>query len=367
MFLRLITLSIFSFALHAEGSSPGSYSQLKSDLLRVSTRNLVDMTNELIKVSHPSRMVGLSGHDKAHDFIVETIKASDLKKSGTLELSSLPVDAQFIKNFYQKDFDQKVEGKIPKGSPDYQKWLRFTLAMKDLAEAKKSTPVQNITWEKSGLNSKKVLVITAHYDTISHDKTTYLVKENEPMPGANYNATGVVVALGLIKVLAQMDLNYSVRVVFLDWQGIGFYGSYLYAKELKGLGKEVMGVVNLEMLGQDTSFFDKTKMKGNMAVYLRDKSDESQWVTKLTEHGKKMTSKVSFEMKPNGFESSDNFRFWEEGFLSATFSQNWEDDFNPKFYQTSQDTPETLNHETLWHAYQYIGGAVVGTLLDLTK
>jgi hypothetical protein len=72
-------------------------------------------------------------------------------------------------------------------------------------------------------------------------------------------------------------------------------------------------------------------------------------------------------MKPIGFENSDNFRFWENGFIGGTFTQNWEDDFNPKFYQTPQDTPETLNHQTLYSAYQYLGGATLGILLDLTK
>jgi Zn-dependent M28 family amino/carboxypeptidase len=320
-----------------------------------------------VKASAPSRMVGLPGHDKAVDFLKNEIVKMDPKSSGKMIFSSSPADVEVIKNFYQKDFDDKVEGKIPKTSPDYQKWLRFTRFMQSFAESKKSSPVQNITWEKTGINPNKILVVTAHYDTISHDKNTLTVKENDVMPGANYNASGVAVALGLIKTLVQTDLNYTVRVVFLDWGGIGFHGSYQYAKELKNLGKEIMGVVNLEMIGQDTSYFDKTKKSGNMSVYLRDLSDESRWVKKLTENGSKVTDKVSFEMKPNGFESSDNFRFWEAGFMSATFSQNWEDDFNPKFYQTSQDTPETLNHDTLWAAYQYVGGAVLGTLLDLTK
>src|SRR5690606_15872042 len=102
----------------------------------------------------------------------------------------------------------KVEGKIPETHPEYQKWLKFTQYMKNFAEAKKSNPVTNIIWEKSGLKTDKVLVVVAHYDTISHDKNTFLINEKESMPGANYNASGVAVALGLIKTLAQTDLNY---------------------------------------------------------------------------------------------------------------------------------------------------------------
>lgn len=366
MFQKLIILSIFSLSISCWGRAPGTYSQAKSELQKVTQRNLIDMVNSLIKESAPSRMVGLPGHDKAVNFLKNTITKADPKGKGKLILTSGPADVEAIKAFYQKDFDTKVEGKIPKMSPDYNKWMKFTAYMQTLAESKKVNPVQNITWEKSGLNSNKLLVITAHYDTISHDKNTLMVKENESMPGANYNASGVAVALGLIKVLTEIDLNYSVRVVFLDWQGIGFHGSQVYAKELKSAG-DVIGVVNLEMLGQDSSYLDKTKKTGNMSVYLRDDANEMRFVKKLVEHGSKITQKVSFEIKPNGFDNSDNFRFWEQGFLAATFSQNWEDDFNPKFYQTAQDTSETLNHETLWHAYQYVGGGVLGTLLDLTK
>ncbi len=327
----------------------------------------MDWVSGLVNVSSPSRMVGLPGHDRARDYLKEEILKADLKKTGQLTITSTQPQIDEVKKFYQKDFDEKLEGKIPSNHPDYQKWLRFTLFMKELSESRKNIPVQNIIWEKEGLNPKKVLVVSAHYDTISHDKETLLVNEKSSMPGANYNASGVAVALGLIKTLSEMDLNYSVKVVFLDWQGIGFHGSFLYARELKNSGKDVLGVVNLEMLGQDTTYFDKKKKSGNMCAYVRNLSDEQSWAKSLTDKGSKVTQKVSFELRPNGFENSDNVRFWEEGFKSVTFTQNWEEDFNPKFYQTSDDTPETLNHGTLWHSYQFIGGAVAGTLLDLSR
>lgn len=367
MFRKLILLLIFSSGLTVHARTPGTYFQLKNDLQKISKRNLISWLNELVKVSGTSRMIGEPGHEKAKDYIVTTMKKLDSKSTGKITVTSKAPEIDLVKDFYQKDFGRKVEGKIPPQNPEYSRWKEFTGYMKKFAELKKIVPVQNIIWEKSGINSDKVLIVTAHYDTISHDKKTLKVKMDERMPGANFNASGVVVALALIKTLAQIDLNYSVKVVFLDWQGLGFHGSQLYARKLKKTGKDILGVINLEMLGQDTSYFDKNKKHGNMSVYIRDKSDEKKWIHKLIEHGPKITKKVAFEIKPNGFENSDNLRFWEQGFLSATFSQNWEDDFNPKFYQTSQDTPETLNHETLWHVYQYVGGVVIGTLLDLRK
>lgn len=315
-------------------------------------------------------MVGLPGHDKAKNFIVDIVKKYDEKKTGELSVKVENAQVEVIQSFYQKDFDNQIEGKFPKNSADYIKWNKFTNHMIALAQNKKNVPVENIVWKKEGLNPKKVLVLTAHYDTISHDKTSLLVKENEIMPGANYNATGVVVALSILRTIAQFDINYSVHVVFLDWQGLGFFGSYLYAQELKALkesGKEILGVINLEMLGQDSTYFDKNKKNGNMAIYTRDLGLEKELAQKLITHGKQMTKNVDFELRANGFENSDNIRFWEFGIPAVTFSQNWEEDFNPKFYQTPQDTPEVINHKTLFEAYQYIGGAVIGTLLDITK
>lgn len=363
--LKLITLAIFSFVFSAYGRAPSTYSQIKSELLKTSQSDLIRVLNEFVKAGAPSRMVSLPGHDKARDFILASIKAHDPKGSGKLIVDTFSPDVEEAKRFYQNDFDQKVEGKVSRLHPDYQKWLKFTTYMKSTAERFKSVQGTNIVWEKAGLDSGKVLVVTAHYDTISHDPNTLLITEKSPMPGANYNATGVSIALLLVKALAQIDLNYSVQVVFLDWQGIGFLGAHRYSQELKSSQKNVMGFLNLEMLGQDTSFFDKTKQTGNMNVYFRP--EDEKFIQRLSQHGSKITSSVSFGPKATGFDNSDNFRLWENGFSGGTFTQNWEDDFNPKFYQTPQDTPETLNHQTLYACYQYIGGAVLGTLLDITK
>jgi hypothetical protein len=363
--LKLIILAIFSFSLAALAKAPSSYTQLRFDIQKISQKELVQVINQFVADSSPSRMVGMPGHEKAVEFIQGAIKSADPKSTGKLIVDRFEPDADEAARFYQNDFDQKVEGKISRLHPDYQKWLKFTSYMKQTAQRLKHHQGTNLTWEKSGLDSSKVLVISAHYDTISHDPNTLLIMEKSPMPGANYNATGVAIALSLIKLLSQMDLNYSVQVTFLDWQGIGFLGSNRYAQELKKTGKNVMGFLNLEMLGQDSTFFDKTKKNGNMSVYFRPQ--DQKFIQVLETHGKKLSPKITFIQKPTGFENSDNFRFWEYGLTGGTFSQNWEDDFNPKFYQTPQDTPETLNHQTLYSAYEYLAGAVAGTLLDLTK
>lgn len=360
---RLIPLLTLSLSLPLLAASPSNFTQAKTELQKVSQKDLSVWITDLIRVSSPSRMVGLPGHQKARDHLLSLIKTLDAKSSGTTSLVSFEPDVDAAKAFYQKDLDQKLKPT----DADYPKWSRFTEYMKKLAETMKGTKGENIIWEKPGINAKKVLVITAHYDTASQDPNSFMIRAGDSMPGANYNASGVAVALGIIKTLTRFDLNYTVQVALLDWQSIGYLGSYQYAKELKTSGKEIMGVINLEMLGQDTSYFDKTKKTGNMNVYTRADAQEESWVRQLLQSGSKMTTRVSFQHKNNGFEVSDTFRFWEQGLKAATFTQNWEDDFNPKFYQTPQDTAETLNYETLHHGYYFIGGAVLASLLDLKQ
>jgi hypothetical protein len=362
--LKWILLSIFSLPL-AQAKAPASYSQIRMELMSFTQKDLLNSLTTFVRESSPSRMVGQPGHEKAQAWLKKTILENDPKNTGSLREVSFSPDIEEAKAFYQKDFDEKVEGKISPANPDYKKWLTFTSYMKGHAEKLRSTQGVNLIWEKVGKDPSKVLVVTAHYDTISHDPKTLLIADKAAMPGANFNASGVSIALGMIKALAKMDLNYSVQITFLDWQGIGFLGSYHYARELKSSGKAILGVMNLEMLGQDTSFFDKTKKTGNMCVYYRPQ-DES-FIQILQKHGPKITDKITFEAKPQGFENSDNFRFSEQGILSGTFSQNWEEDFNPKFFQSPQDTPETLNHQTLFSAFQYLTGALMATLGDVTK
>lgn len=367
--LKLILVAIGSLSLTAHAAAPSTYYQVKTALEKTSRKDLVATLNQFVKRSLPSRMVGQPGHEGAKNFILEELKKVDAKNSGTMTVIDFKPDTAEALRFYQKDLADKFQGQS-KTNPEYLKYFKFVQNLTALLDKFKDQNGANIVWEKAGLNSNKLLVITAHYDTINLDHKNLTIPVNEVMPGANYNASGVAVALSLVKTLAQSDLNYSVRVVFLDWQGLGYLGSYQYAKELKQWAKaphELFGVINLEMLGQDTSYLDKNKKTGNMAVYLRSNSAEEAWVRKLVQHGKKVEGHISFEIKANNFDQSDTFRFWQQDLLGATFSQNWEDDLNPKFYQTSLDTPETLNHETLHGAYKFIGGAVMGTLLDISR
>lgn len=345
--LKLIILLTISLSSLTFAKAPSTYFQVRNLISKTSQNEFIRTLNQFVKASSPSRMIGKPGHDNAVSFITDTIKAFDPKSTGKTTVDKFTPDISEAKNFYSRTSDRRSSH------------------LKKAAQKFSSLPGTNIIWEKEGLNPDKLLVVTAHYDTISLDNTTSQISENAAMPGANYNASGIAVALNLIKALAQSDLNYTVQVVFLDWQGIALLGSHHHAKELKKNKKDVLGFINLERLGQDTSFLDKTKQTGNMIVHCRPQDEK--FISGLNQHGLKMTSTVTFTPKMIELKDSDSHRFWEQGLQGGTFTQNIEDDFNPKFHQTPQDTPETLNHRTLYNGYLYIGGAVLGTLLDISK
>lgn len=365
-FVVFIILSSSAFA-----KAPKVFSSLLNEAKHLKEVELRDLVADFVRSSSPSRIPGTEGHAKAIMFLQNKIKEFDPKNTGVFGVEKFKLPVEKAVKLYQDDFQNKVVPNFQPNQSDYKKWKTFTDLMVSEIKNRSEQEGINLVWEKTGSNPKKWITIIAHYDTISHDKNTLLVKAKDKMPGANYNASGVAIGLGLLKLMAEMDLVYSVRIAFVDYSVFGFMGSEMLAERIDSRVKkgdeEVVMVFNLEMLGQDTSALDSTKKLGNLCVYGPKDAELNAATKKMIENGSKMTKEVSFEFRPNGFDGSDHVRFWERGISALVFSQNWEEDFNPKFYQTPQDTAETLNFKTLYNAYLSLAGMTAGTALDLMK
>ncbi len=353
----------------------------KSNQMRKFTKKLrkddfFQILRDFVETSGPSRMVGKEGHDKARDFIKSKIQEIDKIKTGKLSVQTFSPNIEKGQILYDLDFRNKVVGKYSEKSAVFQKWKRFTNYMKDKVAENKTIKGTNIIWEKKGSLPNKLLIVGAHYDTISHDKKTLKIKENENMPGADYNASGVTIALGIIQTLAQLELEVTTRVVFFDYQGFAYLGSSYFVDELSTEMKEkkwdILGFVNLEMLGHDSKIFDKKKLEGNMGLYISRPGSvthlkEKKLAQKLLDFGDKNAGAIDFRLVDNGMDNSDNTRFWEKGFASVTFSQDWENDFNEGHYQSPNDIPEALNQKTFYNSYLFIAGSVSALAMNLNK
>jgi len=372
---NLYALSFAQTTLFLKGTevAPKSIAETKKSLDTLSQENLNDLLREFVKGSRPNRFVGSVGHSKSRQFLIDAIKSSDPDNSGMLVVDDFKPDVAWAQKLYRDDFEREVVPNFKPSDPKYKIWKDFTDHMVSEFDQLKSFTGKNIIWEKKGLSkADEIIIVDAHYDTIAHDKKTLRLKTDVEMPGADDNGSGVTIALAMIKVLARMQLPKTVRIVFFDMEEMGFLGSRAYVEkyrtELKQ--KKFMGLINLEMLGNDTVTGDTKKKSGNMRAYIRKDqekghADDAKLVNLINNKGSKFTQVTSFEVVSNSFNQSDHIHFWEAGLPAVTYSENWEDDFNRERYHTSNDFPEAINFKTLHGSYQFIFGGLLSWCFDI--
>jgi Zn-dependent M28 family amino/carboxypeptidase len=83
----------------------------------------------------------------------------------------------------------------------------------------------------------RVFVVGAHYDTVSN---TF---------GADDNASGVAGMLELARILAGMRLSHTIEFVAFSLEELGLWGSYHYVDMALAEHKDIVGMVNFEMIG----------------------------------------------------------------------------------------------------------------------
>jgi Zn-dependent M28 family amino/carboxypeptidase len=110
-------------------------------------------------------------------------------------------------------------------------------------------------------HQKPPILIGAHYDGVPGT------------PGADDNATGVVVLLELARVFAAAPLNYPVRLVAFDMEEYGMLGSSQYAEDLKQQQQPLRLMLSLEMLGYCNSAPGSQRYPGGLARFYPDRGN----------------------------------------------------------------------------------------------
>lgn len=338
---------------------------------KISRDALEKNLRDFVASGRPSRFVGTPGHQHARDYIEKKLK--DLKSPGaTYERIEFSPDIAKAGEFYAEDFKNEVAAKISKTDPNYDHWKGFTLSMMKTLDSVKGVKGYNLVWEKKGtVKPDEVIVIGANYDTLLNDPKTLIVDTKGNMPGADNNGTGVAALLSMAEILNKLDLPKTVRLVFFDFEELGFSGSRDYVAGLKSKNEKLAGYINLVMLGHDSKRDDKENKNSNMKVYLRNPAAQGaegdlKLVNTLTTMGKKLYPTIDFRPEANSMNSSSHINFWEAGYSAVCFTQNWESDFNPRFH-TPNDFVETLNINTYTNAFRYITGALIAWNYDIVK
>lgn len=337
-----------------------SYS-IKSLVEKIDKKSLETELRNFIDSGRPNRVAGSLGHKKTQKYLEENLKA--IKGDNvTVSLMEFSPDVVSAGKMYQDDFNREIVAKLPPNDPNYLRWKNFTLSMINGLDKIKNVRGKNYIFEKKGkINPQEVIILGANYDTLNHDSKTMKIDMEGKMPGADNNGTGVAALITFAKLLSVIDTDRTIRIVFFDMEEFGFLGSKAYAESLKENTKEkILGFVNLVMLGNDSKVKDTTKKLGNMKIYSRSPDADSIGANqdlilanKLIEFPKKNYSQVNFELTANGMNSSSHIRFWEQKIPALVFTQDWENDFNPR-YHGSDDFYETINFNTYFNSFRYV-------------
>lgn len=203
----------------------------------------------------------------------------------------------------------------------------------------------NLVAERPGTDPNAgVLLVGAHYDSVRGS------------PGSDDNATGVVAALEVARLLGDRKTIRPLRIVLFDQEEAGLVGSYAYAQRPENL-QNLDGVVILEMLGYTCSTPGCQQVPGEFKVKLpSDKGDflaiagDTEHLPLLNafseHHQPTLPALVPVSIPFKGLLTpvilrSDHTPFWFEG-IGAVMLTDTAHLRNPHYHRRT-DTPDTVD------------------------
>jgi hypothetical protein len=371
--LLLFIPESYAFVVKKYEKTPKTMSTVSNIIGRYKKKKVMENLRDFVSCCRPSRLPGTDGHKKSSDWILSKIKEMDTSGESILTIEEFDPDIDYAIKFYQEDFANKIASKFKKTDAEYKKWRGFTNSVIATLKNFKGIKGKNIVWEKKGLLSPdEVIILGAHYDTIVYDQKSFKVTPKADMPGADDNGTGVAALLSMIEIFSELNLAKTVRIVFFDFQELAFLGSRAYVeKHQKELRKNLTAYLNVEMLGNDTKMFDKTKKLRNYRAYIRRTNDighiKDKKMADLLINGGRQGSSIKWQLTPNSYDNSDHSNFWRKGLTAIAFTQDLENDYNPKKHHSSNDFPETLNQTSYYFAFKSLTAAVLGWNYDFIR
>jgi hypothetical protein len=112
--------------------------------------------------------------------------------------------------------------------------------------SKSGYQLDNVICTKPGIgNTGQVIIVCGHFDCIME----YLQDATSRAPGADDNATGIAVILEVARILADVELDETVKFVCFSGEEQGFWGSTAYAQYIQDNNINVHRLINLDMVG----------------------------------------------------------------------------------------------------------------------
>ncbi len=211
----------------------------------------------------------------------------------------------------------------------------------------------NIIVECKGTSkASEIIVIGAHYDGESD------------CPAANDNGSGVAAMIEIAKALSKEKFARTVRFVAFTNEEPPFFrsndmGSYVYAKECKDRGDNIVAMLSLETIGYYTDAPDSQKFPvaalamlypktGNFLTFI-GKMDSREMLTKCAssfiEASKFPTQTLAAPPDMTGVDFSDQLSFWRVGYPGIMVTDTAL--YRYPHYHTKDDTMDKVNYDCL--------------------
>ncbi|NIX02349.1 MAG: M20/M25/M40 family metallo-hydrolase, partial [Phycisphaerae bacterium] len=165
------------------------------------------------------------------------------------------------------------------------------------------TTLNNVIATKTGTQyPDEYYIICGHYDDTSEDPMNYA-------PGADDNASGTVGVMEAARVLSEYNFHYSIKFILFAGEEQGLWGSAAYASNAASNGEQILGVLNMDMIGYDGN------MDGSMEIHEGTMSASQTLGNFVAANINNWGLPIAPQIKTyNSSSASDHSSFWNYGY-----------------------------------------------------
>ena len=210
----------------------------------------------------------------------------------------------------------------------YQRYVELGLPVSYAGWSYGSYTGRNVIAEIRGtVHPERIWLIGGHFDDTSEAPYSRA-------PGADDNASGTAATLAIASILRQHRFADTIRFVHFSAEEQGHWGSQVYARSLSSAGAQVMGYLDLDMIGWDGNG-DRT-----MEIHSGTRANSVDLATRFTGANQRYGQGLRVEVKDSSASRfSDHSSFWDFGYPAFMAIENFFDDAiprdrNPWYHQT---------------------------------
>jgi aminopeptidase YwaD len=209
----------------------------------------------------------------------------------------------------------RIDGELLKKEISSNKNLEITLKVDSICIPSKSQNIIATLNAKKQTKDTKTLVIGAHYDGVD-------------TPAANDNASGIATVLEIAKLLSKEPVKCNVQFIAFGSEETGLIGSTYFVQNLKTEISNMIGMINLDMVGVGSKLFIHTLLKDSKTV--------------PAELAEACAKEFNYAYTRNEFDRSDHVPFAENGIDEVFF------EYGPSTgYHTDKDNISTIQKDAL--------------------